>query len=39
MAFPAEYIKSDKFVETTIQFLDEFNVIEKPEIQFQLEFA
>jgi hypothetical protein len=33
MAFPAEHIESDKFIETTIQFLDEFKVIKKPEIQ------
>ena len=37
MAFPAEDIESDKFVENTIMFLDKFKVIEKPTINFQLE--
>ena len=37
MAFPAEDIESDKFVENTIMFLDRFNVIEKPTVNFQLE--
>lgn len=38
-AFPAENIESDKFVENTIMFLDKFNVIQKPEISFQLELV
>lgn len=37
IAFPAENIQSDDFVKTTIEFLDKFNVIEKPEIQYQCE--
>lgn len=36
-AIPADNISSDKFIETTIMFLDKFNVIEKPEINYQLE--
>lgn len=36
-AYPAEDIESDKFVENTILFLDKFNVIEKPSINYQLE--
>lgn len=36
-AFPAENIESDKFVENTIMFLQRFNVIEIPRIDFQLE--
>lgn len=35
-AFPAENIQSDEFVENTIAFLVKFNVIEKPNILFQL---
>ena len=37
MAFPAEDIESDKFIENTLLFLDKFNVITKPTINFQLE--
>lgn len=36
-AFPADDIHDDAFVENTIKFLDRFNVIEKPNIQFQFE--
>lgn len=36
-AYPAENLQSDKFVENTILFLDKFNVIEKPAINYQLE--
>lgn len=36
-AYPAEDLESDKFVENTILFLDRFNVIEKPTINYQLE--
>ena len=36
-AFVADEIDSERFVENTIAFLDKFNVIEKPEIYFQLE--
>lgn len=36
-AYPAENLESDKFVENTILFLDKFNVIEKPTINYQLE--
>lgn len=37
MAFPAENIESDKFVDNTLMFLDRFHVIKKPTINFQLE--
>lgn len=36
-AFPAEDFNSEQFVENTTAFLDKFNVIEKPKINFQLE--
>lgn len=36
-AFPAEDIESDQFVNNTIKFLEKFNVIEQPNILFQLE--
>ena len=36
-AFPADDIESDRFVDNTIAFLEKFNVIEKPEVYFQLE--
>ena len=36
-AFPAEEINSERFVENTIAFLDKFNVIAKPKINYQLE--
>lgn len=37
LAFPAEDIQSDHFVENTILFLERFNMIEKPNINYQLE--
>lgn len=37
MAFPADDIDSTLFIENTIMFLDKFNVIEKPQINYQLE--
>lgn len=37
VAFPAENIVSEHFIENTINFLDKFNVIEKPNISFQPE--
>lgn len=36
-AFQAEDIESDAFVENTILFLDKFNVIQKPTINYQQE--
>ena len=36
-AFPAEDIQDDLFVENTIKFLKRFNVIEEPQIYYQLE--
>lgn len=36
-AYPAENLDSNKFVENTILFLEKFNVIEKPTINYQLE--
>ena len=36
-AFPAEDIHSDLFVENAIMFLNKFNVIEKPQIIYQIE--
>jgi len=36
-AFPADDINSEQFVENTLMFLDKFNVIEKPEINYQTE--
>ena len=36
-AFPADDIESDRFVDNTIAFLEKFNVIEKPEVYFQIE--
>lgn len=38
-AFPAEDIENEKFVENTIAFLIKFNVVEKPNILFQLELV
>lgn len=38
-AYPAEDLESDKFIENTILFLDKFNVIEKPTINYQLELV
>ncbi len=37
MAFAAENIESEKFVENTIAFLKRFNVIERPTINHQVE--
>ena len=37
LAFPADDIKSNDFVNNTIHFLERFNVIEKPDIHYQLE--
>ena len=39
MAFSADDIVSENFVENTINFLGKFNVIEKPTINFQLELV
>lgn len=36
-AFPADDIEAPDFVENTISFLERFNVIEQPEITYQLE--
>lgn len=36
-AFPADDIQDDAFVDNTISFLSKFNVIEQPEIHYQLE--
>lgn len=36
-AFPAEDIQSDDFIDNTISFLKKFNVIEQPEIHYQIE--
>ena len=36
-AFPAEDISADKFVDNTIAFLTKFNVVEQPNVLFQLE--
>lgn len=36
-AFHADDIEADKFVENTIAFLEKFNVIERPNIIYQLE--
>lgn len=38
-AFPAEDIEDDAFVENTIEFLIKFNVVERPEVLFQLELV
>ncbi len=38
-AFPTEDFNSEQFVENTVAFLDKFNVIEKPKINFQLELS
>lgn len=38
-AFPADNIESDNFLENTIEFLNKFNVIEQPQIYFQLELT
>lgn len=37
LAFPADDIESNDFVNNTIHFLERFNVIEKPDIHYQLE--
>lgn len=39
MAIPAENIESERFIETTMLFLEEFNVVEKPNIIEQIEFV
>lgn len=36
MAFPAK-VEDDTFVETSIEFLKKFNVIERPDVRYQLE--
>lgn len=36
-AFPADDIETDKFVDNTIVFLEKFNVVERPNIIYQLE--
>lgn len=36
-AFPADDIEADKFVDNTIAFLEKFNVVERPNIIYQLE--
>lgn len=36
-AFPAVNILADEFVDNTIAFLTEFNVVEQPNVSFQLE--
>ena len=36
-AFPADDITSDDFVENTIRFLEKFNVVDKPNVIYQLE--
>lgn len=37
IAFPAEDIESDKFVDNTIEFLIKFNVVDRPNIIYQME--
>ncbi len=37
MAFPADNINNNEFIENTIKFLDRFNVVDKPEINYQEE--
>ena len=36
-AFPADSILSDQFVDNTIKFLEEFHVVEKPTVLYQVE--
>ena len=36
-AFPAEDVQEDAFVDNTIAFLTKFNVVEQPNINYQLE--
>lgn len=36
-AFPAEDLQSDLFVKNTLLFMEKFNIIEKPTVNFQLE--
>lgn len=38
-AFPAENIDSEEFIENTMLFLEKFNVIESPTINFQMELV
>ena len=39
MAYEAEDIKSDNFVENTLAFLKHFNVVKMPTISYQLELC
>lgn len=39
LAFPAEDIESEQFVENTIMFLEKFHVIKQPEVKMQLELV
>lgn len=39
VAFPADDIEADKFVENTVDFLIKFNVIDRPDILYQEELA
>ena len=36
-AFPAEDLKAEDFIKNTILFFDKFNIIEQPEIVYQME--
>lgn len=38
-AFPADDIYSEHFVDNTLLFMEKFNIIEKPSINFQLELV
>lgn len=38
-AFPAEDIEADSFVDNTVKFLIAFNVVEQPNVLFQLELV
>ena len=38
-AFPADDIHSDHFVDNTLLFMEKFNIIEKPSINYQLELV
>ena len=39
VAFPAEDIEADSFVDNTVKFLTAFNVVEQPNVLFQLELV
>lgn len=39
LAFPAEDINSENFVENTISFLTKFNVIEQPAVYYQMDMT